>query len=109
MPTPRKLDQNFDMPPNVVDLEWKSVEENTDSSDFGDVGEGAVTIVDIEEADNFVDPDPSSGNPLYPPDNVTVIEYIPKMGLDGTVLVDVVLEVDGASGTSNYEVKIKKL
>lgn len=107
MPEPRKLDPNFDMPPNVVDLEWRPVQENTDARDLGDIGESEIIV--IEEQDDFVESIPESGSTLLPPDSVTVIEYIPKMGLDGTVLVDVILEVDGAGGTSNYEAKLQKL
>lgn len=98
----RILDQNFEMPPNVVDLQYEEkIFEGQDDMEVG--SDPADNTVD------YVENDPSSGSVLLPPDNISVIEYIVKIGADGTVLVDVVLDVEGTPGTSGYETKVTKI
>lgn len=98
----RILDQHFELPPNIVDLQYEEKlfegsEESEMSPEEGDI------VVD------YVESDPSAGSSILPPDNITVIEYVARIGEDGTVLVDVVIDVEGTPGASGYEVKVTKV
>lgn len=99
----RTLDQNFELPPNVVDLQYE--EKIYEGQDEMEVGSDTTedTVID------YIENDPAAGSTLLPPDNISVVEYIVKIGADGTVLVDVVLDVEGTPGTSGYEAKVTKI
>jgi hypothetical protein len=99
----RILDQHFELPPNIVDLRYEEkLFEGSEDTEVAPDENGDIVV-------DYVESDPSAGSSILPPDNITIIEYIARIGEDGTVLVDVVIDVEGTPGASGYEVKVTKV
>jgi hypothetical protein len=52
--------------------------------------------------------DPSTSG-LRPPDSVTIVAQKVRTALDGTQLIDLVLEIGEVPGATDYEVRVTKL
>ena len=102
---PVVLDQNFTLPPNVVDVRY------INESDMGGVSdtpvndeEGTVIIVDGSEDDGGV----TTPNVISAPTSMTILTQKVGIAPDGRFVVDVEIEVEDIPGVSTFEVRLTK-
>jgi hypothetical protein len=111
------LTGHFFLPPNVVDLRYKTEEEiradeQTDDPEATTEVPGAEEPVVIEvPTGEFTDPlgTPPATPEIPAPDWMTVISQSVKIGNDGTTLVDVIIEVQDIPGVTTVDVAVTKV
>ena len=100
-----KLDWRFDLPPFSTDLSYEgSIIPSEDTTDTG--------VEDYEPGESQDSPeddfDDEEETALAPPDSIEVIEWVTRVGEGGTIVTDAIIEVDGDSGITSYEVRVVK-
>jgi hypothetical protein len=111
------IDPNFSLPPGVIDLEYRNIDEPRDSSTERSEDNGEVINVDYDSSsfqelndwgnDTGTGTD-SSGDILYPPDSITLVTQTVRITSDGRTVVDVVLEIDNSVAGVTYDVRLTK-
>lgn len=109
------VDPNLPLPPNVLDLQYKNVEEAADSPTARSSETGEIVNVDYDEVPSStigtsdgVAVDAGTEDKLYPPDSVTVVSQTVRIASDGRAVVDVVLEIDSNIAGVTYDVRVTK-
>jgi len=114
--TPITVDPNFSIPPNVVDLNYRNIDDPADSTTSRSADTGEVVNVTYDEVDYgemggdyyTYGGDTGSTDLLYPPDSVTVVSQTVRISADGRAVVDVVLEIDDTISGVTYDVRLTK-
>ena len=109
------IDPNFSLPPGVIDLEYRNIDEPRDSGTERSEDTGEVVNVEYDDMSGGETPmgdtdagDDASGDTLYPPDSITLISQTVRIGADGRAVVDVVLEIDNSVAGVTYDVRVTK-
>lgn len=109
------IDPNFSLPPGVIDLEYRNLDEPGDSALTRDGDTGEVVNVDYDEVsydeagnDDTGSGTDANGDTLYPPDSVTLVSQTVRITADGRTVVDVILEIDNSAAGIIYDVRLTK-
>jgi len=109
------VDPNFSIPPNVVDLEYRNIDEPGDSATSRSEETGEVVNVDYDvvtygETGGDASEEENTGtvDTIFPPDSITVVSQTVRVGADGRTVVDVVLEIDSGIAGITYDVRLTK-
>jgi hypothetical protein len=113
--TTASIDPNFPLPPGVIDVEYRNIDEPYNSATERSAETGEVINVDYDEVsygESSTDDADSGGTTtsdmLYPPDSVTLVSQTVRITSDGRTVVDVILEVDNAAAGVTYDVRLTK-
>jgi hypothetical protein len=109
------LDPNFFLPPNVVDMRYRTAEEENDSA-VGRSDSGEIVNVEyddsgfseLQEGVDENDENDSVSSFLSPPDYANVVSQTVRVTADGKFVVDVILDVEDVPGAVQYDVRITK-
>lgn len=109
------IDPNFSLPPGVIDVGYKNIDEAGDSPTDRSTDTGEVINVDYDEVtygedggEGAEDDSPAAGDTLFAPDSVTLLSQQTRITTDGRVVVDVILEVPDTAPGITYDVRLTK-
>lgn len=107
------LDPNFSLPPGVIDIGYKDIDEVGESRTDRSTETGEVVNVDYDEVsygevNGDAGSDTGGADKLFPPDAITLVSQQTRTTTDGRVVVDVILEVSDAIEGVTYDVRLTK-
>jgi hypothetical protein len=112
---PIEIDPNFFLPPTVVDMRYRNLEDASDSTTTRSDQTGEVVNVDYDEVSYSElerDTDPfeneSVSTIISPPDYVTVVSQQVRVASDGKFVVDIILDVEDVPDAIQYDVRLTK-
>jgi hypothetical protein len=101
-----ELDPNLDLPPDLKNIKFISNPDN--NIEMGD----ATADIDIQsetlDDDDSLTDDEAMVDVLEPPGSFQIISQTIRTGLDGSQVVDVVVEVEDVPGAVSYNVRVSK-
>src|ERR1044072_2689412 len=112
---PIEIDPNFFLPPTVVDMRYRNLEDASDSTTTRSDQTGEVVNVDYDEVsyselerdtDRFENE--SVSTIISPPDYVTVVSQQVRVASDGKFVVDIILDVEDVPDAIQYDVRLTK-
>lgn len=106
------LDPSFPLPDGMDPRVWSNLpvegetdgdalEETDGEDDFTDVGSD-IEIVDDED-------DSAADDSIEAPDNLTIVAQTLRRAADGSIVVDVVVDVEDVYGVTKYEFRVTKI
>lgn len=112
--TDKKLDFNFDLPPEVAGLSYVSPDKTLNADDdFEEARESQIEFVGADpDEDGFsdhADDDSSESGKVYPPDYMNVVSQTVRTLKGGGQVVDVVIELPDLVGGDKYEMRLTKI
>jgi len=110
---PIKIDPNFFLPPNVVEMSYVDIEDNGDNTTERSAETGNVVGMqyddEIVELDDLPVEAGAASTVLSPPDGITVVSQNVRVTADGKYVVDVIIDVADVPGVSGYDRSLTKL
>lgn len=109
------LNPVFFLPPDVIDVRVSDTSDpmEEDSVSYDDIIDIDDVLSDGDLAtssgpENIADEDGEGGEVLPTPQWMTIIDQQVRIAPDGKAVVDVVIELEDVSGTSEYDVRVTK-
>ncbi len=110
------LNPVFFIPPDVVDIRVADTTDPSEENDitYDDIIDADDVLSDTDLATNsgpesFADEDGEGGEVLPTPQWMTIIDQQVRIAPDGKAVIDVVIELEDVSGTTEYDVRITKV
>lgn len=112
---PIEIDPNFFLPPTVVDMRYRNLEDADDSTTTRSPDTGEVVSVeydDISFNELVSDNDPFENETvstfIAPPDYANVVSQQVRVASDGKFVVDIILDVEDVPNVVQYDVRLTK-
>lgn len=112
---PIEIDPNFFLPPTVVDMRYRNLEDAGDSTTTRSADTGEIVNVDYDEiefSELDSDNDPFENDTvstfLSPPDYVNIVSQQVRVASDGKFVVDIILDVEDIPNVVQYDVRLTK-
>lgn len=103
----KEIDPRFFLPPNVVDLGYKDITSPTDDNQNGQDIDVTINPDDYYTGE-VTEPESSDENRLLPPDYIELVSQTARVASGGTVVVDVVIDVEDVANASQFDVRLTK-
>lgn len=104
----KEIDPRFFLPPNVIDLGYKDISAPTDDNPTEQDIDAVVTPDDYITDNDETNGTGSDEGRLLPPDYVELVSQTARVASGGTVVVDVVIDVEDVANASQFDVRLTK-
>jgi hypothetical protein len=97
------IDPRLSLPPGVVDFTYDKSEPDSDSSfeSDADVVDAFVSTTDDGQS-------PFDETLMVPPNYINIVAQTPRVNSTGSVVVDVVIDVEDVQNAGSFEVRLTK-
>jgi len=105
----KEIDPRFFLPPNVVDLGYKDTSSQTDDNPTEQDIDAVVNPDDYVTGEiTEMEGTGTDEGRLLPPDYIELVSQTARVASGGTVVVDVVIDVEDIANASQFDVRLTK-